>query len=231
LRLQLETRYPTLWLIEDDQTITVEGTFPVLHPATQDEIGHFQIEITLLSDFPSSMPLLRETGGRIPWIAARHCYQNGMACLFVPEERLSIWPQKAGLVELLDGPIAHYFFGQVYFESAGSWPFGERKHGLLGRLEYYQELLGPTEDPRAVVGFIQQLTKNQVRGHHKCFCGSGKSMRSCHFQTVLKARTQVSPLVATDFLTSLCKETLRRKTDAHQLRDRSIGPRQCHKGI
>jgi len=83
LQRELEARYFDLTVSVIANNIHIRGSFPVLYEGQV--LDRYQIEIEW-SNSDTEIPILRETGGRIPWIADRHMSQVGLACLFVPEE-------------------------------------------------------------------------------------------------------------------------------------------------
>lgn len=178
---QLQANYPSLHLIASGSTSPIRGSFPVKHDGK--EIDRFLIEVTLPKDFPKAVPIVHEMGGRIPRTVDRHTYESGALCLFLPEERWRYWPEGSSFLDFLTGPVNDFFLSQLYFEQTGEWPFGERRHGALGILDYYVEELG-TDDLRIIAKCLQYLSAPQPKGHWLCFCGSGRKMRHCHFELI-----------------------------------------------
>jgi len=76
LQNDLGLKYPDFTVCCAGAKIYIRGAFPVFHEGTV--LDRYQTEIEW-SD--TDVPLLRETGGRIPWVADRHMSIGGMACL------------------------------------------------------------------------------------------------------------------------------------------------------
>lgn len=200
----LRDRFPTLHLIEQSGQLTVRGRFPVISEGIV--IDNYLVEITVPSDFPNSVPLLKELGGRIPKISDRHVYTGEYLCLFLPDERWKYWPRGLGFLEFLQGPVTDYFLSQTYFERTGQWPFGERRHGRNGIADYYAEELGTT-DIKVIIACLEYLGKKHIKGHWRCYCGSGKQMRQCHFQTMQELRHKIDMRTARNSLSYFKKQT------------------------
>ena len=152
IRSDLRTRYPDLQLIEKGDAVYLRGSFPIVHDGQT--LDRYQIEIGFPSDYPKSLPTVREVGGRIPRVLDRHVIpSNGNACLFVGEDWLLSVGREPTFVEFLEGPVRNFFLGQSLVEAGKPWPFGERSHGKKGVLETYGEWFG-TKDEAAIARFL-----------------------------------------------------------------------------
>jgi len=201
VRDEAGVRYPDLGIFIESDTVYLRGSFPIEHE--QEVLDRYSIEIELPADWPASAPILRETGGRIPWGPARHVNPNGVACPLVPEEWL-LSPQRESLLAFLDGPVHNFFLGQSLAEHGESWPFGERPHGKPGLLQSYGELLGTT-DELAILRYLDYLSRREIKGHWDCPCRSGQRLRSCHLAHLQQLRQKIPASVAAAALTALKK--------------------------
>jgi len=199
-RDEVNAKYSDLGFFIKDETVFVRGSFHVLH---EDQVlDRYQIEIELPPDWPDSIPVLREVGGRIPVHKDRHINRGDeTSCLLVPEEWL-LSPQRDSLRAFLDGPVHDFFLGQSLVEVGEPWPFGERAHGMPGLLQSYGEMLG-TEDPATVRRYLECLGKKEVKGHWECPCGSNQRLRNCHFDHVVALRQKIPSAVALKALARL----------------------------
>jgi hypothetical protein len=169
--------------------IHVRGSFPILHE--EKTLDRYQIEIEW-SEGSTEVPVLRETGGRIPWFANRHMSKGGFACLFVPEEWLLIPREEKTLLNYLEGPVRDHFLWQSLFE-LGKLPWKDRAHGILGLLQAYSEILGFQGEP-SIRLCLEYLSREQgIKGHWRCPCGSGRRIRQCIHGEKLRALRQKIP--------------------------------------
>src|SRR5436189_2052332 len=100
LREEIAGVYPDLRVTNEGGVIHVRGSFPIVHEG--EVLDRFQITIELPHDFPKTVPVIREIGGRIPWIPDRHINPNGEACVLVPEEWMVLRESEQTLRAFLD---------------------------------------------------------------------------------------------------------------------------------
>jgi hypothetical protein len=200
-RNEVETAYPSLHFHIVSDAVFVRGTFPI---ALEKEVfDRYLIQLNLLRDYPKSIPIVREVGGRIPHTDNRHMNPaDGTACVLLPDQRWEIWPPGSTLLHFLDGPVRNFFLGQSLVELGEPWPFGHWGHGADGIREYYAGLLG-TDHVRTIAQFVEYLTKENVKGHWPCPCGNGKRLRDCHRDMVRDLSTKIDRQVAMESLMRL----------------------------
>lgn len=188
--------YPTLHVIDENNKIYLRGSLYVFDLDNKIEIDRYSIEIELPDDYPKAIPLIRETGDRIPKIIDRHFIpETGTACLFLFDERYKFYPEGSNIIDFIKIPVYNFFLSQTYFDLTGKWLFGERGHGANGILEYYSEELR-TRDVHIILKFLEYLSKVSIKGHWACFCGSGKVMRNCHYNKLVEMREKIPILYA-----------------------------------
>lgn len=183
LKADVAACYPNLHFSVRENQVFLTGSFPIEHEGQI--IDHYAIEIEFPQTYPKGIPLVREVGGRIPRTPDRHIYATEDVCLFLPLEVSSAYPEGTSLLAFLNGPVQSFFVGQSIFELTGEWPFGQRSHGDEGYAEYVTEVTG-VKDKDAIYRFILAMQKDEIKGYWDCPCGSGKKLRNCHLQQVLK---------------------------------------------
>lgn len=200
---EISIRYPYLKLVTEAGKSRLEG---ILHFNREHEgrvvEDSFKVVIDIPEKYPDDLPSVREVGGRTVEIAEKqkaritsfldlHAYpSSGNACLGAPDELRSKFPKGASLHVFIDELVVPYFFGLSHFEREGTWPWGERSHGVLGLLESYGDRRIPSDKSEIVV-FIQRLRPypnwkevamylRKVKKKRECLCGSGKVFADCH---------------------------------------------------
>lgn len=164
-------------------------------------IDDFDSKIDILSDYPESLPLVYEVGGRAKKVAKKWGVEdlrdihfnphNGTLCLCVKQEEKAKFPPSATFIDFVEDLVIPYFYGLVYFEENGKWPWKEYSHGTLGLLEYHAEnSTGANVDEiRKVAVFIQAdiINRKRIRQHLQnwedewlCLCGSKNLFSDCH---------------------------------------------------
>ena len=83
-----------------------------------------------------------------------------------------------------------FIYTLYWFEKYNTYPFGDRKHGYKGLLDYYLNDLNLTKEHYREIVFI--IYNNKYRGHLSCICGSGKKLRNCHGKYILPIITNSS---------------------------------------
>ena len=194
IRSSLYEKYPTLHLLISKDKAEVFGIFPVFS-SDGEVLDRYNISIELLSDYPKSLPIVREIEGRLPWKAEYHIELDGKACVIMPDDRWRCFPTVSPFIHYLDGPLHNFFLGQSVYAKTGEWPFGEWGHGNTGIYEYYQWLLN-VKDNLTVQRFLHTLAKNNLKKHYECPCGSGQLVRKCCVAQIRNLRDKIHPEVA-----------------------------------
>jgi len=142
-------------------------------------VDTFALEISVPRDFPAQIPIVMETGGRIPRGADSHVNPDGSLCLNVPLELRKMFYESGTLLEFVNKSVVEFLYGFAYREKHGKLPYGEWSHYGEGLLEYYKELFNVEEDV-LVVGLLRILVDNDFQRQMLCPCGSKKKLRRCH---------------------------------------------------
>ena len=192
---QIESKYATLCVFVENDIVFIRGGL-VIDAQDGRELDNYSIEIQLPGDYPNGVPIIKETGGRLPRILDRHILSDGVACLFLRDERYKYYPQGSTIIDFIETPVKNFFLWQADYDlNEGKSNIGERGHGTKGIIEFYSEEL-KTDDLVVIKNFLSYLTKSEVKGHWDCYCGSGKKMRNCHFDILLQLKSKISCDVA-----------------------------------
>jgi len=188
MKEEIKDVFPNLHFYLRNEVIVLEGSFPVVHDKAV--LDRYSIKITFPKNYPDSVPVVEEVGGRIPRTFERHINPSGTACLFLPELRYEAWPPGSSFLEFLNGPVHNFFLGQSLVENGGEWPFGTWDHGQKGTLDYYKQFFN-TNDTNVVMRLLASVAIPKIRGHLPCPCGSGKITRYCHFSVLLDLKEKI----------------------------------------
>jgi hypothetical protein len=204
LKAEIASAYPNLHFYLERGIVFVRGSFPIVHEGAS--LDRFLIEIQFPDDYPRSLPVIREIGGRIPRTEDFHINRTtGEACIILPDERWWVLPPGFTFLDFLNGPVRNFFLGQALVQARKPWPFGQWAHGANGILEFYKQLLS-TNDPRTIGRYLECLSKPKVKGHWSCPCGNGKRLRDCHLEQVLDLRSKIPSKVASTSWQQLLKK-------------------------
>jgi hypothetical protein len=190
----LREHYPNLHLVLQKGKAEIFGTF-VVYGEGRRPLDRYQVSIELPSNYPDELPIVREIGGRIPHKSEYHIESDGRACVLIPDDRWCCFPVGAPFIDYLKIPLHNFFLSQTVYAKTGKWPFGEWRHGKDGIYEYYRCLL-QTDNDWAVLCFLHILSKNNLKKHYDCPCGSGKVVKACCIEKVRDLRNKISTKVA-----------------------------------
>ena len=95
IRTGLRLRQPNLHLLREDSGLVVRGMFAVLSPEGR-TLDRYKISIELPADYPRSLPVVRELGGRISHEPDCHVEPDGRACILLPDDRWRCFPPGFG---------------------------------------------------------------------------------------------------------------------------------------
>jgi hypothetical protein len=191
IRLDLFEHQPNLHLLVSDKGVEISGMFAVRSPDKK-ILDRYKILIKIPPGYPMDLPIVKETGGKIPRDIQYHINNDGTACILLPEDRWRSFPIEAPFSTYLNIPLYNFFLGQIVYRDQGKWPFGEWGHGLEGIYEYYFWLLN-TRNKNVVHRFLHILSKYNFKKHYECPCGSGSLIRECCISKILDLRIKMSP--------------------------------------
>ena len=176
---QLQQAQPELQVIHsDDEMVQLHGGI-LVHRSFNDytvrKIYTVDIIVPLDSD---ELPYVIDTGHHIEK-SYPHRSEEGELCLATETEIRIRFIDGFDLAEWMTEYVEIYFFSYEYFERYGVFPFGERQHGCMGIIQTYQDLF-ETRDELSAYNIMVHITSHSYRGHHRCPCGSGQTIRNCH---------------------------------------------------
>ncbi len=150
------------------------------HGADGELLGGYLVEIRFPRDYPDWVPDLYMRQPEVAWVGERHIERNGRACLCLPHEIPSYFPDGMGVGAFLDRLVSPWLLGQVHFDEFHKWPYPERSHGLRGILEAVSEMVGG-QGHLVAMGLLRLAVQSRPpKGHVPCPCGSGRRLRNCH---------------------------------------------------
>ena len=199
----VESQYPTLHLSQEGGTAYLRGRLNITAPPLASPVASYDIELEFPSDYPDADPLVRETAGIISKDADHHFYNDGSACLFLPEARWRQCPARPAIAEFIEGPVKAFFAWHAHLALTGHKPpSGDWRHGIDAILLFYFEEL-QTRDVRVVRTFLGYMTAKKVRNHWRCYCGSGRPLPQCHMAQVQFLRARIPRARALSFFQAL----------------------------
>ena len=142
------------------------------------------IEISNISRFPNSFPLVRELGGRIPQKADRHIYpKEGYCCFTTPiKEKVLLNRHIKTLNDFIAEIVIKFFLNNSFYEINGKYATGEYSHGTMGIIESYQEITKIKDINSLIVFLTMIIDGNKSDRNERCLCNSGIKWKNCHLR-------------------------------------------------
>lgn len=142
--------------------------------------GERNIKLIVQKNFPNSIPkfYVYDYPEHI-----EHIYQDGNVCLATIGEMIYFLNENPSFIAFIEKFVNAFIYTLYWFEKYNTYPFGDRKHGYKGLLDYYLNDLNLTKEHYREIVFI--IYNNKYRGHLSCICGSGKKLRNCHGKYIL----------------------------------------------
>jgi len=182
IELQVEQvllKYPNLKIIEsNEKIIRLYGEIlihRVLHDFTLRRAYLVEVCIPLKDN---KLPYVIDAGNVIS-PTYHHYYTNKQLCLETDSKIRIRFIDGFDLLIWMDEFVEPYFVSYEYYQLYGTFPNGERQHGILGIAETYQDIFH-TKDLAETYTVMQYVGSNKYRGHLPCPCGSSLKLRECH---------------------------------------------------
>ena len=176
--VEVSKKYPDLALRFDSSGALVYGFIAFRRKVLGNWMSdHYQVSIEIPAGYPQEMPQTKETGGRVP--ATFHTNPGDYLCLEVPIRIELNFRENPTLLFYIDNFVIDYLTTYTYKNLFGKLPFGERAHGVKGKMQFYEELFH-IKKWSVILDYLKMIASLRYRGHRRCFCGSGKRLRNCH---------------------------------------------------
>lgn len=140
--------------------------------------GDFYISLFIPFNYPKELPIVKDVEKIID--NDFHKNSDDVLCLACDTEiyvELKKY-KNAKISDFIDFYIIPYLYSYTYYKKFNKVPYGQREHGYKGVLQFYRETLLISDE--RIISFLNYINKGKYKGHHDCYCGSGKRMRNCH---------------------------------------------------
>lgn len=171
----------SLHVLKDKIEITGHLQFNQIYKEVQLQ-DEYLIQILLPTDFPNTIPIVKEMNGRIPSSADYHNNKEGTGfCLGVPGEINGKIYNNPTFEYFVSKIVVPFLYAHTFHEKYNEYPWLTREHCSKGIIEYYQDLF-KFKDEKATKKFLFNIAffKNPIKGHNLCPCESGIKFRNCH---------------------------------------------------
>jgi len=180
--LTIQNEYPELQqaVLEDAIVLKGELEFNLIDPDTGKPPieDSYCIEITILFDFPDSIPKVKEVNKKIKR-DYEHIDKDGFLCLGFPSKVGKRITENPTIEWFVDKIVKPNLFFYSFFKKYGYPPWRAHEFGGKGLFKHYATLL-KTSKPYAILQLIGFRVFGNYDGHKHCPCGNGKKIMECH---------------------------------------------------
>lgn len=178
--------YPNLAVVQSDfQILRLQGQI-LVHRTFNDYTLHKTYILDIVIQVGTDeLPSVIDTHRQIRQDYHHYYPNDGKLCLATDSQIRIRFIDGFNLVEWMSEFVEVYYFSYEYYERYGRFPFGERGHGSWGIMQTYQDFLIAKDEVEThkLMCFIKN---HAYRGHNLCPCGSGKLLRNCHGNEMLR---------------------------------------------
>ncbi len=146
----------------------------------------YSLKICVVDQFPRAIPLVYETGGRIP--RDFHTNPSGDLCLGSRLRLLGLLRSTPTLIGFAERVLVPYLYAFTYSERFRELPFGDLAHGSQGILDDYRVLFDVGNNGAALELLRLLGLKKRVANKKPCPCGSGRRFGACHNHRLVRFR-------------------------------------------
>lgn len=146
-----------------------------------DKHDSYEVKI-VLDSYPSHIPTVYETEGRIPNKTDRHIYSDTGSCCITTRAKgqILLKTKVNSLKKVIEMLIIPYFQNNSYYEINREYFADEYSHNFMGVIEGYQDILG-TNNNFAICRLIyDRLNKGKLKIKDQCYCGSNLLLKKCN---------------------------------------------------
>ncbi len=179
-----------------DSSVRLHGNFRfIANVDGNDEVeDSYKLEIIIPDQFPSSIPTVRETGGKIPREADHHVNQDGSLCLGSPLRLLKKIYSTPDLSGFTDKCLIPYLYAVSYkLKNGGAFVLGELGHGTTGLIDDYSAIFDLKERCQVEQAVALLGLKKRKANKRPCPCGCGKRLGVCPFRFKINEFRKMAP--------------------------------------
>lgn len=159
-------------------------------------IDEYYLTIEIPKDYPKTFPIVKEYKNKIKGF---HKNPDNSLCLATPTETFLRYYEKPCLANFIENLLIPYLFSHQFFLKFNRLPYGEREHGALGLIEFYNEFFN-IKDIELVIQFLSYCINKTYKDQDYCICGSNKMLRNCHKEQVLKLKSVPREYLESEYL-------------------------------
>ena len=160
--------------------------FHAHHSQFGDIDDSFDLEIDVPIAFPKALPVVTETGNKIPRQQGFHVNPDDTLCLGSPLRLLLLLSRNPTLTGFAEKCLVPYLFAvSLKLKTGKDLAFGELAHGAPGALDDYVSLFGLKTHDQALQVLLLLGKKKRIANKQRCPCGCRLRLGKCSFNRQL----------------------------------------------
>lgn len=148
-------------------------------------IESFEIVILIDKAYPNTFPIVILLDDKIEKSEDYHMNNQGIICLEHTYIANAIASKGIRLFDFLSYYLPKYFSWALVKKYGNEKHLQEWGHGNIGIKQFYKELIGSNEKSIIHQFLINYCEASKIERNVKCYCGSGKKLKDCHYEEVL----------------------------------------------
>jgi hypothetical protein len=188
IQSELHKTQPDLFVFIKNGQELIRGSI-CLRSDGGEEIGRYSIEISIPREYPQKIPVVKETGNKIPKTPDRHINKkDGSACVIHEEEWFLEFGNNSSIVRFINTYVYNFFISQKYFELKKEWIYGQWAHSAEGKVEFYTNFLKIMFYDRGLLLSLAEryLLNYKLNERDFCYCKNSLIFMHCkeHFEKI-----------------------------------------------
>lgn len=161
-------------------------------------IESFGIIILIPKTYPNAFPIVISSDDKIEKSDDFHISKEGEVCVEHTYIANKLASSGLRLFDFVSYYLPKYFSWVLLKQSALTEKLQEWAHQEAGTVQLYEALLCTT-DKSYIKQFLENyLSIEKIRRNDKCYCGSGKKLKNCHYKTALFLSSTPKNTIAKD---------------------------------
>lgn len=187
---ELQQAYPRLAVAPSiSDSIFIKGTidFNVTSKGINPIEGRYEVLIEVPSDFPKSVPIVKEIGNKIPIHNDFHVNADGTLCLGSPLKLQLYIFKHPSLIEFVENLLIPHLYQVSNMLRGGEFIMGELAHGVIGEIEDYQDIFGVMGSVNVGNALAALSNRKRVANKIACPCGCKNRLGLCSYRFKLNS--------------------------------------------
>jgi len=161
-------------------------------------IESFGVIILIPKTYPNAFPIVISNDDKIQKSDDFHINKDGVICVEHTYIANKLASSGLRLFDFINYYLPKYFSWVLLKQSGQTEKLQEWAHQEAGTIQLYETLLNTT-DKSYIKQFLESyLSAKKIGRNDKCYCGSGRKLKRCHFEVVLFLKSTSNDSITKD---------------------------------